>query len=177
MSEEISDWMEALFRPSRVFSIGALVVGSWLLLLTTVNIAIGAYSEDRKVMWIDFLTNGPSTNVPWEFGIVVDDIIFGIVGFALLAAGYLMLEKSTDGGAIEWIKGLGNGPLFSSLISSDDGFTRTVASWSVVIGFSFYISWSSLNNTWVDPGVYSVMIAFVSVGFALHALQDSESTH
>ena len=118
MSEEISDWMEALFRPSRVFSIGALVVGSWLHLLTTVNIAIGAYSDDRNVMWIDFLTNGPSTNVPWEFGIVVDDIIFGIVGFALLAAGFLMLDKSTDGGAIEWIKGLGNGPLFSSLILS-----------------------------------------------------------
>ena len=169
--------MEALLRPSKVVSIGALAIGSWLLLLTTVNIAIGAYSEDKKVMWIDFLTNGSNTSVDWEFGIVVDDIIFAVIGFTLVAAGYLMLVRATDDGVIPWIKGLGNSPLFTSLISSDGGLTRTLASWSVLIGLSFYISWSSMNNTWVDPGVYSIMIGMVSVGFALHVLQDSESTH
>jgi hypothetical protein len=28
---------------------------------------------------------------------------------------------------------------------------------------------------WVDPGIYAVMIVFVSFGFGIHAMADAES--
>ena len=51
-----SEWMNSLTRPSKALSAALTLLGSWIVFLTFVNIAIGAYSEGRKVLWIDFLT-------------------------------------------------------------------------------------------------------------------------
>tara|TARA_B100000959_G_C14954109_1_gene612965 strand:- start:259 stop:792 length:534 start_codon:yes stop_codon:yes gene_type:complete len=177
MSEESSDWMGALTRPSKVISVSALALGTWALMLTVINITIGAYSEGRKVMWIDFFTNGAKTNIGWEFGIAVDDVVFAFISLAFIGTGYWMMGGAVEGGAIAWLRGLRNESFFTSLISTDGGLTRTMASWSVLVGVFFYFSWSILHNTWVDPGVYSVMISFVSIGLALHVLQGFGATH
>ena len=55
MPEEDKEWMDALLRPSSTLSCGAIVIGMWMLLLTVVNITIGAYSPENKVLWIGFL--------------------------------------------------------------------------------------------------------------------------
>jgi ABC-type uncharacterized transport system permease subunit len=44
-----------------------------------------------------------------------------------------------------------------------------------VLGVTFYLYWSAVNTTWVDPGVYAVMIVFVAFGFGIHAMADAES--
>ena len=51
---------------------------------------------------------------------------------------------------MEWFGGLSSGPVASSLLSSENGIRRTMASWMVVIGVMFYIVWSFMNTTWVD---------------------------
>ena len=56
------DWMGALMRPSSTLSLGSFFVGFWMAFLTIINILFGAYSNGRKVNWIDFLTNGNNTN-------------------------------------------------------------------------------------------------------------------
>ena len=58
MSEADREWMGALMRPSSMLSAGSFFVGIWMAFLTIVNIAFGAYSNGRRVNWIDFLTNG-----------------------------------------------------------------------------------------------------------------------
>lgn len=34
----------------------------------------------------------------------------------------------------------------------------------VILGLSFYVSWSILYNTWIDPGLYSVTVILVVFG-------------
>ena len=57
--------------------------------------------------------------------------------------------------------------MFNSLIKGSNG-KEIIANWLVVIGISFYLIWSIQNDTWVDPGVYSVMISMVAFGIALN---------
>ena len=57
--------------------------------------------------------------------------------------------------------------MVNNLISGKNG-KEIISSWLVVIGVSFYIIWSIQNDTWVDPGVYSVMISMVAFGIALN---------
>ena len=45
----------------------------------------------------------------------------------------------------------------------------------LVFGIVFYVIWSLCYNTWVDPGVYSVMISLVMVGVGLNWIQDAKS--
>lgn len=174
MSKDDSEWMNALLRPSSPLSAGAIFIGLWVLFLTTVNIVSGAYSPGHKVLWIDFLTDGISTNTE-EMGLVLDDAVFGTLGVAILAAGIVGMGKSREDGFAGWFRELPYDPIFTSLLSSKDGFARTLASWMILAGLAFYLVWSALNTTWVDPGVYSVTIALVAFGFGLHMLQASES--
>ena len=62
-----------------------------------------------------------------------------------------------------------------NLFSTDNTLMRLVGSWLIVIGLLFYLLWSVLNETWVDPGVYSVMISMVSFGYGILIYVDSES--
>ena len=45
----------------------------------------------------------------------------------------------------------------------------------MLLGIVYYFGWSLRETTWVDPGVYSVMIALVSVGLGLHWIRDAEN--
>ena len=175
MTMQGTDWGESLSRPSRVLSNLAMVLGAWVLLLTIVNITIGAYSPGFKVMWIGFISgDSAASNVPHEgSGVVMDDMVFALLGVVLLVLGSMGMKKLFDGGVMEWLGGLSSGPVASSLLSSENGIRRTMASWMVVIGVMFYIVWSFMNTTWVDPGVYAVMVILVSFGVGIHTLEDA----
>jgi len=176
MQDGKSDWMESLLRPSGTISAGAIFLGFWLIFLAIVNVAFGAFSEGNKVLWIDFLTNGEDSSAEWEFGFLLDDLVFTGFGLVVFIAGLFGMEKSREDGFMGWLKNVHHSAHFTSLISTDSGFGRTIGSWMILVGFGFYIIWSAMNNTWVDPGVYSVMIAFVSFGFGIHLIQESEAT-
>lgn len=62
----------------------------------------------------------------------------------------------------------------NKLFSSEQGHMSTLGSWLIVFGVVFYLSWSIFNETWLDPGVYSVMITLISFGYGILIFTDSE---
>ena len=177
MSEEDRGWIESLLAPSVSLSAGAIIVGSWMLLLTIVNIAFGAFSDGRKINWIDFMTNGSNTNSVHSVGLTFpDDIVFGILSISIVGAGVYGMGAAREDGFSGWASKLPEDRIITSLFSVRDGLQRTFASWLILFGAMYYFIWSSLESTWVDPGVYSVMIALVSIGIGVHWIQDSSSS-
>jgi len=177
MSMQESEWGSALTRSSSTASSAAVLLGVWVLLLTVVNLFSGAYSSGIKVLWIGFIAgDSVSSNIAHDgFEVVRDDIFFGLIGVVLLGLGVLGMGKAVEGGFSAWVGGIPQGAIVSSLFSPDEGFNRTIASWLIALGVGFYLYWSLMNTTWVDPGVYAVMIVMVSFGFAIHTMADAES--
>merc|ERR1739841_447416 len=109
-----------------------LLLGGWVLLLTIVNITIGAYSPGFKALWLGFLSNGSLGDVYTDhdgISVVVDDIAFGILGIILVAMGHLGMNKAIEGGTVSAIKSLPN--CMSSLFSGENGIRKTVADWMI----------------------------------------------
>jgi len=177
MSMQESEWGSALTRPSSTASSAAVLFGVWVLFLTTVNLFSGAYSSGIKVLWIGFITgDSAASNIAHDgFEVVADDIVFGLIGVVLLSLGAMGMGKAVEGGFSAWVNGIPQGVIASSLFSPDAGINRTIASWLIALGVGFYLYWSSMYTTWVDPGVYAVMIVMVSFGFAIHTMIDAES--
>ncbi len=176
MSMLESEWGSALTRPSRTASGAAFLLGAWVLLLTVVNLLWGAYSSGMKVLWIGFIAgDSAASNIAHEgLEVVTDDIVFGFIGVVLLGLGILGMGKSGEGFSV-WVGGIPKGAIVSSLFSPESGVNRTMASWLIFVGVGFYLCWSAVNTTWVDPGVYAVMIVMVCFGFAMHTMADAES--
>ena len=71
-----------------------------MLLLTIVNLTIGAYSPGFKALWLGFLSNGSLGDIYTDhdgISVVVDDIVFGILGAALVAVGHMGMNKAVEG--------------------------------------------------------------------------------
>ncbi|MBR79777.1 MAG: hypothetical protein CMA88_03215 [Euryarchaeota archaeon] len=174
MPEEDSEWKDVLLTPSSTLSSGAILVGSWMLLLTIINITIGAYSPDNKVLWIGFLTGGEAYSSSLD--IVLDDAVFAILSLSIIGAGVVGMDSAREDGISGWISDLPKDRMVTSVFSTEEGVARTIASWMILSGSLYYLIWSSSNTTWVDPGVYSVMIALISLGVGIHWIKDSESS-
>ena len=178
-----TDWNEALTKPSSMISIAALLLGLWVILLSIVNLVEGAYSPGYKVTWLSFLGITEGANFAAnDTDFIIDDAVFAIFGIILIGAGDYGMKKAntlveggnkSSEGAISWILGLPNSYFMNNLIRGE-GAKQTISSWLVVIGILFYIVWSIQNSTWVDPGVYSVMISLVAFGFALNISSKAE---
>ena len=176
MSEADQEWKGVLKSPSITMSVGSFLLGSWMAFLTLVNIISGAYSDGRKGNWMDFISNGPDTNSVHEIGLnFPDDLIFAIMSAALIGIGVMGISSSREDGFSGWISGLPDERIMKSLISPNLDIVRTIASWMMLLGIFYYFGWSLRETTWVDPGVYSVMIALVSVGLGLHWIRDAEN--
>ena len=157
-----TDWNEALIKPSNMISTAALMLGTWIILLSLINMfGGGAGQAGNKVAWIGFIGLGGDAFVPYEDGFILDDVIFAVTGLMLFVTG---LRNADVANWIEKNKGM---DMVNNLISGKNG-KEIISSWLVVIGVSFYIIWSIQNDTWVDPGVYSVMISMVAFGIALN---------
>jgi len=50
----------------------------------------------------------------------------------------------------------------------EGGMQRTLAAWSLLIGFGFYAYFGINHLSWIDVGTYSVSIAFIAFGLALN---------
>ncbi len=168
-----STWMESLTRPSKTGSAAAILLGSWVIVLTLVNLSQGAYSEGRKVLWVKFLS-GVKDSSTTDMAFVLDDAIFGSIGVALFAIGVMGLNKTNEGGFSSWASGLPT-CVMSCLLSFDGSYRKLGASWLVAMGVIFYVVWSISESTWVDPGVYSVAAVLISFGVGIGVLAESES--
>ena len=177
MSMQDSEWGSALTSPSSTASSAAVLLGVWVLFLTAVNLFSGAYSSGFKVLWIGFIAgDSAASNIVHDgFEVVADDIVFGLIGIVLLGLGAMGMDKAIEGGFSAWVSGIPRGAIASSLFSPDGGINRTIASWLIVFGVGFYLYWSSMNTTWVDHGVYDMIIVMLSFGFAIHTMADAES--
>ena len=168
-----SEWMDSLTRPSKVMSAALTLLGSWIVFLSAVNISIGAYSEGRKVLWIDFFT-GVRESSTTDMAFVMDDVLFGLVGLIIIGLGARGLNATHESGFLGWLSGLPK-CIVNSLFSSEGGSNKLISSWLVALGVIFYLIWSITENTWVDPGVYSVAVVLVSFGVGVGLLESSSS--
>lgn len=166
-----SEWMDSLTRPSKVASAALTLLGSWIVFLTVVNISIGAYSEGRKVLWVDFLT-GVRESSTTDMAFVMDDFLFGLVGLVIIGLGARGMNATHESGFVGWLVGLPK-CVVGSLFSSEGGSNKLISGWLIAIGVIFYLVWSVMENTWVDPGVYSVSVVLVSFGVGMGLLESS----
>ena len=173
MSDDALEWKASLSRPSMTLSRISVLLGMWTLILSAVNLTIGAYSG-KKALWSGFFLSGESnTN---SSNIVIDDAIFLLIGLSLCYLGIMGIRKSMGENDRLLDSILSDLSSFTgNLFSTDNTLMRLVGSWLIVIGLLFYLLWSVLNETWVDPGVYSVMISMVSFGYGILIYIDSES--
>jgi hypothetical protein len=58
------------------------------------------------------------------------------------------------------------------MVGSEGELSLIVANWLVVGGILFYVIWSTINTTWVDPGVYSVSIVMICSGLGIEAMHE-----
>ena len=157
-----TEWNEALTKPSSMISTTALMLGTWIILLSLINMfGGGAGQAGNKVAWIGFIGISGDAFVPYDDGLILDDAIFAVLGLVLFILGLRNIDVAN------WIENNKGMDMFNSLIKGNNG-KEIIANWLVVIGISFYLIWSIQNDTWVDPGVYSVMISMVAFGIALN---------
>ena len=166
-----SEWMDSLTRPSKTASAALTLLGSWIVFLTVVNISIGAYSEGRKVLWIDFFT-GVRDSSTTDMAFVIDDGMFGLVGLAIIGLGARGMNNIHQSGFSGWLRDLPS-CIIGGLLSSEGGSNKLISSWLIALGVLFYLVWSVVENTWVDPGVYSVAAVLVSFGVGMGLLEES----
>ncbi len=166
MSEESSDWKKSLYRPSITFSTILFFVGSWIIILSIINIVLGAYSPGNKVLWIGFLTDGVANTS--DMTLVIDDGVFLVLGILSISLGVMGINSIKEGGFKKWALEIHKGTIIRSLLSAENGLTRSIGSWMLAFGIVFYVIWSLCYNTWVDPGVYSICISLIAFGLGLH---------
>ena len=173
MSDDALEWKASLSRPSMTLSRISVLLGMWTLTLSVVNLTIGAYSG-KKALWSGFLLSGDSNTNSSD--LVIDDVLFLIIGLSLCYLGIMGIRKSIGENDEILDSMLTDISSFAgNLFSVDNTLMRLIGSWLIVIGLVFYLLWSIFNETWVDPGVYSVMISLVSFGYGILIFLDSES--
>ena len=172
MSEEESSeagLLQMLIKPNRTLASWYIGLGLWGLFLAILNI-MGQIHPNYRVSWgglLSFELTNAAFETTDEIKVVASDFIF-----IVLCAGVTWLGLQTMADDKEGIKGffmsIFLNDLWNSLVSTEDGgWMRTAAAWCLVIGFDFYIIWSILYQTWIDPGVYAVSAALIAFGFAL----------
>tara|TARA_Y100000768_G_C23947021_1_gene668122 strand:+ start:812 stop:1330 length:519 start_codon:yes stop_codon:yes gene_type:complete len=172
MSDDALEWKASLFRPSMTLSRILLVLGIWGLILNVVNLTIGAYSG-KKALWYGFFLSGASNTNSTD--LVLDDLIFLLVSLSFCFLGLMGMRNALgkDNGLLESIS-LDITSFTDKLFSMEDGYLPTLGSWLIFSGTIFYFFWSIFNETWLDPGVYSVMITLISFGYGILIFADYE---
>lgn len=172
MSDDALEWKASLFRPSMTLSRILLVLGIWGLILNVVNLTIGAYSG-KKALWSGFFLSGVSNTNSTD--LVLDDLVFLLVSLSFCFLGLMGMRNALgDNNGLLKPLSLDIVSFTEKLFSLKDGFLPTLGSWLIVFGTIFYFSWSIFNETWLDPGVYSVMITLISFGYGILIFADYE---
>jgi len=172
MSDAALEWKDSLFRPSMTLSRILMILGIWGLILSIVNLTIGAYSG-KKALWSGFFLSGASNTNSTD--LVLDDLVFLVVSFSFCFLGLMGMRNalSEDNGLLEPLL-MDTSSFINKLFSLENGYLTTLGSWLIVFGIIFYLSWSIFNETWLDPGVYSVMITLISFGYGILIFTEHE---
>jgi hypothetical protein len=172
MSDAALEWKDSLFRPSMTLSRILMILGIWGLILSIVNLTIGAYSG-KKALWSGFFLSGASNTNSTD--LVLDDLVFLVVSFSFCFLGLMGMRNalSEGNGLLEPLL-LDTSSFTNKLFSLENGYLTTLGSWLIVFGIIFYLSWSIFNETWLDPGVYSVMITLISFGYGILIFTEHE---
>ena len=165
MSDDALEWKASLFRPSMTLSRILLILGTWGLFLNIVNLTTGAYSG-KKALWSGFFFSGASNTNSTD--LVLDDLVFLVVSLSFCYLGLIGMRNALgDGNGLLELLSLDAASFTNNLFSLKDGYLPTLGSWLIVSGIIFYLSWSIFNETWLDPGVYSVVITLISFGYGI----------
>ncbi len=172
MSDDALEWKASLFRPSMTLSRILLILGIWGLILNVVNLTIGAYSG-KKALWSGFFFSGASNTNSTD--LVLDDLVFLLISLSFCFLGLMGMRNALgdDNGLLKPLS-LDLASFTNKLFSLKDGYLSALGSWLIASGVIFYLSWSIFNETWLDPGVYSVMITLISFGYGILILTDYE---
>ena len=155
----------------------AFLLGLWASFLGVLNIAVGAYVGQKKVVWAGFLTMGtlyPDSFTSDPVFRPMSDTVFMALSLGLLGYGVWKLNQ-TEGGIVGWIQRAATHKMWLSLFSTDAGAKMTAAAWCILLGEVFYLYRGFVHWNWVDVGVYSITIALVGFGFALKYAAEVEN--
>ncbi len=168
-------FLDLVKSPSQTLGTLVFSLGVWGLILGIVNVLCGAVvAGERKVVWAGWLTMGYLWDEPYSEMIYrpySDTVFLGMATIGTLYGAWALHQK-VEGGFVAWLKGVFLNPGWTSLVSTKEegGLNMTLASWLILIGFSFYGYWAIVHWAWVDIGVYAVTAPLLAFGFGLRYL-------
>ncbi len=166
-----------LLSPSQILSKWYLGIGALGLLLATLNL-LGQVHPTYRISWAGLLTMEYSNPA---FGLkstapafVASDLVFILLCGGLVALALKSINSQEDGIAGFFSSMVKNDLWFSLASTEVGGWYLTGAAWSILIGIVFYVYWGISYMAWVDPGVYVVTIALISMGIGMKVLSGLE---
>ena len=166
-----------LFSPSQSLSRWYLGIGSLGLLLAILNLA-GEAHPTYRISWAGLLTL-EYTNPAFELTSTAPSFVASDLVFIALCGGLVALAlksiNAQEGGIPGFFSSMLKNDLWVSLASTDvGGWYRTGAAWCILTGSVFYVYWGFCYTAWIDPGVYVVTIALISLGIGMNILSRLE---
>ena len=166
-----------LFSPSQSLSRWYLGIGSLGLLLAILNLA-GQAHPTYRISWAGLLTM-EYTNSAFELKSTAPPFVASDFVFIALCGGLVALAlksiNAQEGGIPGFFSSMLKNDIWVSLASTDvGGWYRTGAAWCMLTGIVFYVYWGISYMAWVDPGVYVVTIALISLGIGMNILSRLE---
>ena len=175
MSSELGDKQSGIISmitdPSRSTANWFIGLSMWGILLAVLNI-LGFVHPSYHYSWAG-LFSFEMTNLAYEAKsdtaqFVASDAVFIAFCSLLMSFGFKAYAKTEDGVA-GFFTGLVVNDTWPALASIEEGgIQRTLAAWSTLFGFAFYIYFGINSMGWMDPGVYAVSIALIAFGLALN---------
>ncbi|DAC68796.1 MAG TPA: hypothetical protein D7I12_05300 [Candidatus Poseidoniales archaeon] len=166
-----SSWKDEVTKPSRFLSVVSFCIGAWLAFVSLINVAFGAFAPGQKIEWLGFI-DGSSLSEAYSahssISIGIGDVVALALAGILIVIGARGIESSS--GLRAFLYSIIQRP--RQMMSSEGDLSLIVANWMVVGGIVFYVIWSTINTTWVDPGVYSVSIVMIASGLGIEAIHE-----
>lgn len=169
--DEQSGIISMITNPSKCTANWFIGFSMWGIFLAILNI-LGYAHPSYHYSWAGLFTL-EMTNVAYELKsgspqFVPSDAIFIAICALFLSFGFKTYAATEDGIA-GFFKGLFVNQTWPALASIEEGgIQRTLAAWSLLSGFVFYIYFGINHMGWMDPGVYAVSIALIAFGLALN---------
>ena len=166
-----SSWKDEVTKPSRFLSVVSFCIGAWLAFVSLINVAFGAFAPGQKIEWLGFI-DGSSLSEAYSahssISVGIGDVVALALSAILIVVGARGIESSS--GMRSFLNSITRRT--RQMMSSEGDLSLIVANWMVVGGIVFYVIWSTINTTWVDPGVYSVSIVMIASGLGIEALSE-----
>ena len=164
-----SSWKDEVTKPSGFLSVFSFCMGVWLLLVSIINILVGAFAPGQKIEWLGFFNGSSLADAYSEHASITigsGDILAVALSVAMIFLGAKGIESTVT--MDSFVKSLIQRP--KHMMDTSKSPLEILSNWMIVGGFLFYLIWSIINTTWVDPGIYSVCIVLIVGGLGIEAL-------